>query len=246
MRRSALFSSLLAGSLPVSAPAWADVTDPPGAITISGSVSAVSDYRFRGISASGGKPAVQAAIAINHESGFYAGVWGSSLKDTPTYGEAEVDLYAGWTGEIGSGLTADAGVLYYAYPGGHAGHAEFFEPYASLSTTLGPATAKVGVAWAWSQKALGKDDSLYVYTDLGAGLPGTPISLSAHLGYADGALSPKMLTLKGQGGGFDYALGASYALTNALSLGLAYNGVEGRALKNYSDDAVVGTLKLAF
>lgn len=245
MLRKALIASLIGFSLE-AAPALADETDPPGALTVSGSVSAVTDYRFRGLSASGGDPALQASVAVNHESGFYVGVWGSTLKDTPVAGEVEIDLYAGWTGEIGSGVTADAGLLYYAYPGGDVGHAEFFEPYASLSTTLGPATAKVGLAWAWSQKALGNRDSLYVYTDLGVGIPGTPVSLSAHLGYADGALSPKALTLQGRGGGFDYALGASYALTDSLSLGLAYNGVEGRTLDGYSDDTVVGTVKFAF
>ena len=157
-----------------------------------------------------------------------------------------VDLFAGWTGPIGSGITADVGLLYYAYPNGKVGKAEYFEPYASLSTTFGPASAKIGVAYAWSQDALGGDDNVYLYTDWGVGIPNTPISLSAHLGYADGVQSPKLLTGAGTGGGLDWALGASVNITKNLSIGATYIGTEGNSIDDFSDDAIVGTLKLSF
>ena len=38
------------------------------------------------------------------------------------------------------------------------------------------------------------DDNLYVYGELSAGIPSTPVSISGHLGYTDGALSPKFAT----------------------------------------------------
>ena len=109
----------------------------------------------------------------------------------------ELDIFGGWTGSIASGVTADVGLLYYAYPNGKVGKAEYFEPYASLSTTFGPASAKVGVAYAWSQDALGGGDNVYLYTDWGVGIPSTPVSLSAHLGYASGVQSPKLLDRRG-------------------------------------------------
>lgn len=244
--RSLAAATLLAGTMLAATPAFADETDPPSEFTVTGSVAAVSDYRFRGISLTAGDPAIQGSIGVSHSSGFYVGAWGSSLEDSPVYGHTEVDLYGGWTGEVTSGLTADVGLLYYAYPNGHFGDAEFFEPYASLSTTLGPVTAKVGANYAWDQKALGNDDNLYVYTDLGAAIPSTPISLSAHLGYTDGALSPNLLTLKSTKGGFDYSVGATYNITPKLSIGASYIGVEGNSINDFSDDAVVGTLKLTF
>lgn len=74
----------------------------------------------------------------------------------------------------------------------------------------------------------------------------TPISLSAHLGYASGAQSPNFLTGKGTKAGFDYNVGASYNITPKLSLGAQYVGVEGNSIDSFSNDAVVGTLKLAF
>jgi len=244
--RSLVAATLLAGTALAATPALADETDPPSDITVTGSAAVVSDYRFRGISLSGGDAAIQGSIGVSHSSGFYLGTWASSIEDSPVYGHTEVDLYGGWTGEVASGLTLDAGLLSYVYPNGKVGKANVWEPYASLSTTLGPVSAKLGVAYSWEQKSLGGDDNLYVYTDLGAGIPNTPVSLSAHLGYTDGALSPKLLTGKGTGGGFDYSVGASVNLTSKLSLGVSYVGVEGNTIDDYSDDAVVGTLKLTF
>lgn len=244
--RGPIAATLALGSALAAAPALADETDPPAALTVTGNVALVSDYRFRGISLSGGDPAVQGGIAVNHASGFYAGVWASSLKDTPLYGSIETDLYAGWTGPIAAGLTADVGLTYYNYPGGHFGHANYFESSASLTKSLGPVSAKAGVAYAWKQEALGGDDSVYLYTDWGLGVPNTPISVAAHLGYTDGALSPRVLTGEGTDGGWDYSLGATYAITSNLSVGVSYVGVDGAAINGLSDDAVVGTLKLSF
>lgn len=244
--RGLVAATLLAGTGLAAVPAYADETDVPSEFTITGNVAIVSDYRFRGLSFTAGDPAIQGGINVNHKSGFYVGAWGSNLEDSPVYGSMELDLFGGWTGPIASGLTADVGLLYYAYPNGKVGKAEYFEPYASLSTTLGPVSAKLGVAYAWSQDALGGDDNVYIFTDLGVGIPNTPISLSGHLGYADGVQSPKLLTGAGNGGGLDWALGASVNVTKNLSIGASYIGVEGNSIDDFSNDAVVGTLKLSF
>ncbi|CAN5770371.1 hypothetical protein BH11PSE6_BH11PSE6_09190 [soil metagenome] len=71
---------LSAAMLSVAAmPAAAQETAPPPPITVSGSVGLVTDYRFRGVSQSDKEMAVQGGITVAHESGFYAGVWGSNL-----------------------------------------------------------------------------------------------------------------------------------------------------------------------
>lgn len=248
--RGLVAASLIAGTMLAAAPAMADETDPPADWTLSGNVTGVTDYRWRGISYSGGDFAVQGSIQVGHTSGFYIGTWASSLEQdaADTYGSAEVDVYAGWSGAISSGLTADVGVTWYTYPNGTNPlvSGNFIEPYASLSTTLGPASAKVGVNYAPSQDALGNQDNLYVFTDLGAGIPGTPVSLNAHLGYTDGALSPNLLTSVSSDGGWDYSVGATAAVTPALSVGVSYIGVDGASIDGFSDDTVVGTVKLAF
>ena len=233
-------------------------------ITISGYVQGVSDYRFRGLSASGGDFALQGSINANHSSGFYVGAWASSLdaENNPFAGDVELDLYAGWTGQVTPGLTLDAGLLRYVYPSrsdkDNFGPADYFEPYASLSTTFGPVSGKLGVAYAWKQKALDydgdgdKDDNLYVFTDLSAGIPTTPLTINAHLGYADGVQSPNRLTgaLNNDGsldddGGFDYSAGVSWNVTDKLAISATYVGVDGISIDEFSDDTVVAAIKLA-
>jgi uncharacterized protein (TIGR02001 family) len=258
--RGLLAASLIAGSVLTAAPAFADETDPPSAITVTGNVALVTDYRFRGLSQTSGEPAIQGGINVNHSSGIYAGVWSSSLDfgnlpaSDAVYGNQEVDLFAGWTGAVGSGVTADVGLLYYLYPSGNVGKSDFFEPYASLTAALGPVTAKAGVAYAWKQQALDfdvdgdSDDSLYLYGELGTAIPNTPISLLGHLGWTKGALSPKFATLATAdfAGGFDYSIAATANVYKGLSLGVAYVGVDGTSINKYSDDTIVGTLKYSF
>jgi uncharacterized protein (TIGR02001 family) len=247
--RGLVAASLLVGCGLAATPALADETDAPESdITLSGNVALVTDYRFRGLSLSAGDFAVQGQINVAHSSGLYAGIWASSLEQDlfDVYGSMETDFYAGWSKEVASGLTADVGLTYYVYPSGSFGKGNYFEPYASLTKAVGPATVKVGAAYAWKQDSLGGDDNLYVYTDLGAGIPDTPVSVSLHLGYADGAQSPKVLTGVSTGGGFDYSAGATYAITDKLSIGASYVGVDGASIDGFSNDAVVGTLKLSF
>lgn len=243
--KALLASTLLAAGL-AATPAFAQEETAASDITITGNVAAVTDYRFRGLSLSGGDFAIQGSIGVSHSSGFYVGAWASSLEDSPVYGNTELDVYGGWTGEVTPGLTFDGGLLYYVYPNGNVGKANVYEPYASISAAVGPATVKVGAAYAWKQDSLGGDDNIYVYTDLSAAIPETPISVSAHLGYADGAQSPKFLTGLSTDGGFDYNVGASYNLTSKLSVGVSYVGVDGRSIDSFSNDAVVGTVKLSF
>jgi uncharacterized protein (TIGR02001 family) len=229
-----------------AAPAFADETDAPSEFTVTGNVQGVTDYRFRGISLSAGDFAIQGSIGVSHESGFYVGTWASSLEDTPVYGSTELDFYAGWTGEVTSGLTADVGMLYYVYPNGNVGDANLFEPYASLTAAVGPATAKVGINYAWDQDSLGGDDNLYLYGELGAAIPDSPISVGAHLGWTDGALSPNYLTGKSTKSGFDYSLTGTIAMTKNLAFSLSYVGVDGTPINSLSNDAAVASLKLTF
>lgn len=247
--RSLLAASILACGAFAAVPAYAQ-EEAESELAVSGSVGLVTDYRFRGVSLSAGELAVQGGITLDHSSGFYIGTWASSLEDSPTYGEVELDLYGGWKGEVTPGLTLDAGLLYYAYPSKDepplAGPSDYFEPYVKLSTTLGPVGATLGVAYAWDQKSLGRRDNLYVFTDLAAGIPGTPVTLSGHLGYTDGALAPEFLAGGTDKSGIDWSIGASATVRGGLTLGVSYIGTEGPNINNFTDDAVVGTLSYSF
>jgi uncharacterized protein (TIGR02001 family) len=246
--RGVLAATLLAGSALAATPALAqDETDPPAEFTFSGGATLVTDYRFRGLSLSAGDPAIQGTIGVAHSSGFYVGVWGSSLEDSAVYGNMELDVYGGWSGPVGGGFSADVGLLYYVYPNGHSPiPANVFEPYASVSYDIGPASAKLGVAYAWSQDSLGNDDNVYVYFNLSSGIPGTPITVDGHVGYTDGPLSPNVLTGNSLAGGWDYSIGASFAVTDNISIGATYIGVDGTSIADFSNDTVVGTLSISF
>lgn len=234
--RTSIFGLALLTSAAIATPAYAEELG--GGLNVSGNAAIVTDYRFRGVSFSDGDIAIQGGIDLEHDSGFYVGTWGSSIEDSPVFGHTELDIYAGWSGEISSGLSLDVGVLAYLYPNGNVGNADYIEPYASLSYLIGPAEIKTGVAYAPSQDSTGDADNLYLYTDLGVGIPNTPISVSGHLGYTDGSLS-----VDPDGDYWDWSLGAE-AVFGMLSIGVAYvsTGVNG----SNTDGTVVGTLGVSF
>ena len=88
---------------------------------LTGSVSVVSDYRFRGVSLSQQKPAAQANIVYDDPSGWYGGVFGSTVElagRSATTGQAVP--YLGVVTPIGGGFHWDAGADYSAFSEGHA------------------------------------------------------------------------------------------------------------------------------
>jgi uncharacterized protein (TIGR02001 family) len=243
--RSTIRAVFALSALAAAAPALAQA-EAPGALSLSGSVALVSDYRFRGVSQSGGDPAVQGGVSATHASGLYAGAWGSSISLGPAYGSMELDLYGGYSREVLPGVTADVGLTYYAYPGGRGAPTEFLEPSASLATTYGPARIKLGVNYAWSQAALGDRDNLYVYSSVDVGVPRTPLTVTGKLGYQDGALSAPFVAGSAQRHGWDWSAGVSATLLGKLTLGASYIGVSGPSVKGLTDDKLVGTLTLSF
>jgi uncharacterized protein (TIGR02001 family) len=249
--RSLLAATLLASSVLTAAPALAQDDDAAASpITISGNVAMTSDYRFRGVSLSAGDFAIQGGVDLAHESGFYLGTWASSIQGGTPYGEVELDVYGGWTGDVAEGVTIDVGLLYYIYPTTDDPlnldpDTDYFEPYASISTTIGPVGATLGAAYAWEQDSLGGNDNLYVYTDWSLGVPNTPLTFTAHLGYTDGVLAPPLLAGTADDTGLDWSLGVSGTIYGGLSASLTYVGVEGPSIDGFTDDAIVATLSFS-
>ncbi|MGX7896668.1 TorF family putative porin [Tsuneonella sp. HG222] len=243
--RSLSAATALAGAAFVSTSAAAQ--DAESDISVSANVALTTDYRFRGVSLSGGDPAIQGGVDVTLPAGFYVGTWASSI-DGGAYGTMELDVYGGWTGEVASGVTFDVGLLKYIYPNGAPGvDLDYWEPYASVGFGLGPASLTVGAAYAWEQDSLGGGDNTYIYTDLEFGVPTTPVTLTAHVGYTDGALAPPLLSgLSADDSGFDYSIGASATVLGSLSLGVSYIGVDGPSVDGLTDDAIVATLSAEF
>lgn len=215
-------------------------------IEVSANVALTTEYRFRGVDLSGGEIAIQGGFDVALPAGFYAGTWASSLDETTVgYGSTELDVYGGWSGDVTDGVALDIGVIGYLYPDAGPGDFDYIEFYGSAAFTLGPAEATLGIAYAPDQDSLGSTDNLYLYTDLGVGIPDTPITLTGHLGYTDG-----FLTFTNDGKAFDWSIGAEVAIPDTpLSISAAYVGAEGDipvGAYDFVDDAFVLTVSASF
>ena len=135
--------AVLLPSLLLSGAALAQAKAPEPDYSLSFNVGAVTDYRYRGISQSRLKPALQGGADFSHKSGFYLGTWASSIKwikDAGGDASVEVDVYGGYKTTFGD-VGLDVGVLRYLYPSSSLGlNPDTTEVYAA--GTWGPATLK--------------------------------------------------------------------------------------------------------
>ncbi len=148
---SSLSTIALAQTTP--APASAAESAPPataapgttfGDFTLTGNAGLFSDYRFRGFTQTGYKPAFQGGFDLSHASGFYIGNWNSNVEQGLYRGASlEMDFYGGYKYTFLEDFTADVGYYYYYYPtkktagtGNYAGYnrkAQEGEAYIGLS-----------------------------------------------------------------------------------------------------------------
>lgn len=215
MKRS--LSRVLAAAGALLAPAYASAAESPFALAAE--TAAHSDYRFRGVSLSNRNPALQADLSVEHRSGLYAGLWSSTLAETDGGAVVEIDPYAGFYTQTAWGLSADFMLSYYNYPSD--GDLNYFEATATFTYPLGPLTPKLELNYAPRQAALVDDDGVrgdnfYASAALDYVLPGTPLSLTAQLGYERGAYDYSL-----DHGKADWSLAARYPAGPA-TFGLAY------------------------
>ncbi len=165
------------------------------------SATIVSDARFRGESISNRKPAFEASGQVV-QGDWFAGIDATSnarsrAPDAAPGRHAEFDISSGWSHSFGV-LTPSAGVIGYVYPGARG--SDYFEAFGALAGSLGPFGLTGGVNYAPAQGNLPRDN-VYVYLTPSVGIPLTPLTVRATVGYEAGAL---------QGGSrakVDYAIG---------------------------------------
>ena len=197
----------------------------PG-LEVSGELGFVSNYKFRGISQTDNKPAIQGGFELAHPSGFYAGTWGSNVSNwTNTGGNGmELDLYAGYSTELPMGLGVDLGAIRYYYPGNTASPKQnTTEVYVGLSySILSYTLSRTTTNWfGINADNAGGNSKGSLYQDLSLEFPvNDQISLTAHYG------RQKVAGKNGQTpfSFSDYSVGVSYALPNDFSVGLQYVG----------------------
>jgi len=118
----------------------------PGAVMaaeaspVTANVGFTSDYLYRGITQTGGNPAIQGGIDYAHASGFYVGAWGSNVSwIAASSASLELDTYFGFKNSIAEDLGYDVGFLRYNYPAVYAPGA----PKADTNEIYG------AVSWKW-------------------------------------------------------------------------------------------------
>jgi len=221
MKKTVLAASL-AALLPLSVSA-VKAAQPTPEIEISGNVSLVTDYRFRGISQTNRDPAIQGGFDLGHKSGLYVGTWASNVSQWANPdGSMEIDFYGGYSTELPLGVGLDVGHIWYQYPGNTGGNRSR-EWYVGLSYgLLSYQFSKTTTNWFGVDNSKGSH-----YHSLGLEYsPIDKLTLSAAAGYQK---------VKGSAAGEnsfkDYSIGGSYDLGDGYSAGLTYHKVD------FKDDA---------
>lgn len=193
------------------------------AAPLSFNIGAFTDYRYRGVSQTRLKPAVQGGFDYAAANGLYVGAWASNIKwikDAGGDASVEIDLYGGYKGEIQKDLSYDIGVLTYQYPSNKLSpNANTTEIYGAL--TFGPATLKYshGVTNLFGF-ANSKNSG---YLDLSATFDVSGFSVTPHLGYqkiaknSDYSYTDYSLTVSKDVSGF--VLSAAFVGADTKSIG---------------------------
>lgn len=179
------------GLILATTPVAAVAAEPP-AISFDRELGVVSDYRYRGLSLSDERPALQGGVTGSLASGLYASVWASAIDEYGAGADGkgatvEVDYAVGWATAI-AGLDVDIAVSRYTYPGGEG--VAYFEFPVTIARSWNAWSAMVGGAYAPRQKALGTEGDGYGFGRLEWSPSSGPVTVAVQAGYETGAFAP--------------------------------------------------------
>ena len=187
-------------------PSSARADDAP--FTTTANIALASQYKFRGIDQTWGRPAVQGGADFAAADGLYAGTWASNVSgDSYPGGSLELDLYGGYNGKLSDDWSYTVGAYGYVYPGANFDKAACPSaaapaPCALPTKSLNTLELNAGVTWKWiayklsvstgdyfgAAKATGYSGSTRgtLYHDLSVTWPVSDnLSLVAHVGRTD-------------------------------------------------------------
>ena len=234
----------------VGVPAFALADEPASPHTLTANIGLTSNYVFRGISQTGGKPAIQGGFDYTHASGIYLGTWGSNVSwltgfQGYTSGSMELDLYGGYRNTIGpsvmtwgrSATCTQAVRMTRRCPGAWTS-----EAYASVGWKW--FTAKYSHYLSDSVFGVGPNTNGTYYLDLSGSLPvaDTGLTLGAHWGTFNFKNDDQFIAAYGESPDYkDWKVSATYDLgklakqTTGMTLGVAYSDTN--AEKGFWTDA---------
>jgi len=246
---------------PPETPAATPPAPPPPEHTFTANIGLFSEYIFRGIAQTAGKPAVQGGFDYAHASGFYAGTWASNiswLEDFGAYNRSslEWDFYGGYKNTFpDSDFFYDLGVYGYVYPGSRnpgIADADTWELYAALGWKWASVKFSYSLTDYFGARPnanANKTDGTY-YIDASAAYPlgDSGFALLGHVGHLDvrhdGSDSDP--TALGKVSYTDWKLGVSYTVPDGLfknvEIGAYYTGNDAKE-RFYTDLTGYNTAK---
>lgn len=200
-------------------------------IDLSANIGVVSDYRFRGISLSDRRPALQGGIDAAFRSGLFAGSWASTIANYAG-AKVELDVYGGYQGQT-SGIDYSATLYGYLYPGGH--DVDYVELQGTAGRTIGPATLELQIAYTPDQH--GAQQNLYCGAGAILAIGETPLSAAIAVGHEGGSDTGK----------WDWQAGLTYA-RGAVSVSATYVGsrTAGQGGGRLSGGGLSGAIRATF
>ncbi|HWV12080.1 MAG TPA: TorF family putative porin [Sphingobium sp.] len=236
MRVTLAAGLLLAAS---ASPALAQYADP-----ISATVEVASDERRRGLSWSDGDPVVRGSIVAQATNELSFDAAATSLWGSDRHGDADavVDIGTSYARQLGAWRLSARGV-YHLFPG--ASGQGYGEVGAGAAFLIGPANIDLNASYAPKQVSIG-GDNLYLSASASAGIPGTPLTVSAHVGRSSGSVRDreKAARLRPDGTYWDHGISVEY-LKRQWFAGLRYanSSIDGT---RHSGATLIGRAGIAF
>ena len=147
------------------------------AAQLAGNVALLSDYRFRGESLTGGRPALQASLNYDHSSGLFAGGLVSNVRVEPDVIGLGAQVYGGYAHPIGERAAWEAGLVTYAFPQPSTG-----ATYNYTEAFVGASFDNVSSRLYYTNSYFGAGPGAYLELNGRRALTAR-ISLVGHLGY---------------------------------------------------------------
>jgi uncharacterized protein (TIGR02001 family) len=257
MKQMILASALAAASVAPAVALAQTPAAPASPHTISYNIGFFSEYIFRGITQTGGKPAVQGGVDYGHESGFYAGTWASNVSWLQDFGlytrsSLEWDFYGGYKWSFANDFGLDVGSIYYWYPGTrNAGvtNANTWEIYVAGTWKFLGAKFSYSLTDYFGAKPIGQDTDGTWYLDLFVNYPfgDSGFAVNAHYGILDVA---KDGTGAAEASYNDWRIGGTYTFPSGpvkgLELGAYYTDTNANNPGFYTTPAGYDTAKGRF
>jgi len=198
-------------------------------VEIRGSVAAVSNYLYEGVSQSWNRPALQGEIEVEHDLGLYAGAFVSTISPRQFPGGAlEVESWLGYGYDLSNDSSLAVELAYFAFPGANANNGQCGSGIPCASQSFDTAQLRAVAQWRWLSLQLGYSLTDYFGASAATGFAGstrgtTRVEVSAepdlpfdnawtlvarvgYTHYGSAFLTPVLPGVDGNGGDYTFGL----------------------------------------